>query len=310
MDDARSVNGDDAIWTRIASLGATLDKDVIAASFAMMEPLVEALLPGETVESEEAYGPHERHRIDLYRGAGPSERPRPLLLFIHGGGYASGDKRMGPFFANLGRWAAASGLVCATMNYRLAPEHGWPSAQEDIRDALLWLRSNAGRLGADPGRIVLMGHSAGAGHSAAYAANSRYHAEAGLGIAGLILISGVYDLALAGDFGRASRSLYYGNGDPVEAERSSLPGLASVDVPIAVMIAEHDPGALHAQALALLDAIYRAKGVLPAFTRLAGHNHYTEILSAGLPMAAQLHLAILVFISHDCAAGANSARPE
>lgn len=309
MSDARSTNCEDVL-VRVASLGRTLDKDVIARSFALIEPLAAAVSAGAVAESEVAYGPHERHRMDVYRAERADGSLRPLLLFVHGGGYASGDKKMGPFFANLGRWAGNSGLIGAAMNYRLAPDYGWPSAQEDLGAAINWLRANAGSLGADPDRIVLMGHSAGAGHSAAYAANPEFHGNTGPGIAGLILVSGVYDLPLAGTFGRASRALYYGGGDAVEMERSSLSGLAGTDLPIAVLVAEYDPPELQAQALALIGARFRRTAALPAFTRLAGHNHYTEILSAGLPMARQLHDAISDFISNDCAASANDVRPR
>jgi acetyl esterase/lipase len=310
MNDARSTSGNDALWASIEDLGRTLDKHVVEASFQLIEPLVSSLSAGGVSESEISYGPHPRHRIDLYQAARAGSAPKPLLLFVHGGGYSSGDKRMGPFFANLGRWAASAGLVGAAMNYRLAPEHKWPRVQEDIGAAIRWLRAHADQLGADPDRIVLMGHSAGAGHCAGYAANPNFHTGGSPGVAGLILVSGVYDLTLASDFGRSSRSLYYGSGDAVEAERSCVRSLAGLDIPVALLVAELDPPELHAQALAVLGAHMQARSALPAFTRLARHNHYTGILSAGLAIAAQLHCAILDFISTDCAAGATSARPD
>jgi len=313
MTDVLSSGGaDSAAWARIAELGSTLEKTVIEASFRLIEPLhqPQGAAVNAVLEEERAYGPHARHRVDIYRSQDASGPLKPILLFVHGGGYASGDKRMGAFFANLGHWAAASGLIGAAMNYRLAPDYTWPSAQEDIKEALGWLRAHARELGADPDRIFLMGHSAGAGHCANYAANRQFHAAPGGGVAGIILISGVYDLVLAGEFGRSSRSLYYGTEADGEAERSCLDGLAAFAAPIATMVAELDPPELHAQAKSLIDALYEANGTLPAFTRLARHNHYTEILSTGLPMAAQMHHALLDFISLDCAAGAQFARPK
>jgi Esterase/lipase len=309
MSDALFADGKgDAVWPRIVALGASLDKEVIEASFRLIEPL-HPPRSYDIIEEEHAYGPHARHRIDIFREREPGGTSKPILLFVHGGGYASGDKRMGPFFANLGRWAASAGLIGATMNYRLAPDHMWPCVQEDIRDAISWLRGHAAEIGADPERLILMGHSAGAGHCANYAVNPQFHAELGSGTAGMVLISGVYDLTLAGAFGRSSRSLYYGVGDATEAERSCLKGLANFAPPIAIFVAELDPPELHVQALAVLETQCSALGKLPSFTRLCGHNHYTEILSAGLPMATQMHHALLDFISLDCAAGANSARP-
>jgi acetyl esterase/lipase len=63
----------------------------------------------------------------------------------------------------MGRRVAASGVVAASMNYRLAPEHTYPAQVEDCFCALSWLRAHASEYGVDPDRIAVMGYSAG-GH--------------------------------------------------------------------------------------------------------------------------------------------------
>ena len=132
-------------------MGDGLDAVAIRSSFALCEGL--SFPRGDAVvDTDMAYGPHERHRLDIYRPA-HGEEARPLLLFVHGGGYASGDKAMGIFFATLGHWAATHGLACATINYRLAPDHGWPCVQQDISRAISWLGENAAGYGFDADRI-------------------------------------------------------------------------------------------------------------------------------------------------------------
>src|SRR5688500_757131 len=70
------------------------------------------------------YGGHERQRLDLF----PVESTgAPVVLFVHGGGFVAGDKQVSQtFYANVGRYFAAHGIVGACMNYRLAPTGGWP----------------------------------------------------------------------------------------------------------------------------------------------------------------------------------------
>lgn len=86
--------------------------------------------------------------------------PRPLLVYLHGGGYVIGDVES---------YDAPCRLICRhaamhvlSIDYRLAPEHPFPAALEDTAAALRWAQSNAAALSADPGRVALGGDSAGA----------------------------------------------------------------------------------------------------------------------------------------------------
>jgi acetyl esterase len=90
--------------------------------------------------------------------------PHPLLVFYHGGGFLYGDLDTHDGVCRvLCRHAGAHVLA---VDYRLAPEHPFPAAVEDARAALRWAYANAGRLGADPGRIGVGGDSAGGNLSA------------------------------------------------------------------------------------------------------------------------------------------------
>jgi acetyl esterase/lipase len=102
--------------------------------------------------------------LDLYRPREESPAPLPCIVFLHGGGWFTGDKRDPPI-----RNMARRGFAVASVNYRLSDEAPFPAAIEDSKCAVRFLRANAARYGIDPERIGLMGGSAG-GHLALMAA--------------------------------------------------------------------------------------------------------------------------------------------
>jgi acetyl esterase/lipase len=103
-----------------------------------------------------------RQRLDLLlpRSA-PGTSPRPLLVFVHGGGWRNGDKQSGR--ALLARYVATGKYVGATIGYRLSGEAIWPAQLHDCKAAIRWLRANARKHGIDADRIGVIGPSAG-GH--------------------------------------------------------------------------------------------------------------------------------------------------
>lgn len=104
--------------------------------------------------------------LDLYRcEAAAGHSRRPLIIYVHGGGWRRGDSRtLGAFadFPAVLASLAARGYVVAAINYRLSGEARFPAAVQDLNAAIVFLRRNAGALGIDPGRVVLWGDSAGA----------------------------------------------------------------------------------------------------------------------------------------------------
>ena len=120
---------------------------------------------------DQAYGAHPRQQLDVFAPDGIAE-PRPVLIFVHGGGFVGGERHAAgtPFYDNVGVWAARNGFVGVTMSYRLAPDFMFPAGPDDIGGAIAWVRENIAAHGGDPGAIVLLGQSAGASHVAAYGA--------------------------------------------------------------------------------------------------------------------------------------------
>ena len=152
----------------------------------------EAAIPGVR---ELAYGADPLQKLDLVVPAGAAHAP--LLLFIHGGGWSIGDKRMGEGLK--ASHFTAAGWAFASANYRLVPQATVEQQAADIASAIAFARAHAAENGLDPDRIVLMGHSAGAHLAALVGTDPRYLAAAGVPMAavrGVVLLDGAgYDVA-------------------------------------------------------------------------------------------------------------------
>jgi acetyl esterase/lipase len=108
------------------------------------------------------HGPGSRQSLRLYTPAGGGSGA--ALLWIHGGGFVIGDVSQDEAFC--AETARELGVVVASAEYRLAPEHPFPSALDDVLAAWRWLQRSADSLGADPARVAIGGQSAGAGLAA------------------------------------------------------------------------------------------------------------------------------------------------
>ncbi|NJD11631.1 MAG: alpha/beta hydrolase [Gemmatimonadetes bacterium] len=108
-------------------------------------------------------------RLDLHLPPAGAAKPFPVIVQIHGGAFAGGDKadsQLRPVLAALAR-----GYAVVAINYRLSGEARFPAQIQDVKAAIRWVRANAARLGLDPARIAVWGNSAG-GHLAALAGTS------------------------------------------------------------------------------------------------------------------------------------------
>ena len=141
---------------------------------------------------EDAYGADPRQKLDWGVPANGSGKS-PLLVFVHGGGWSIGDKRMGA--GQKGQHFLGQGWAFASTNYRLVPQATVEQQAADIASAVAWLRQQPG---VDPNRIVLMGHSAGAHLAALVSTDPTYLRAAGVpmdAIRGVVLLDGAgYDV--------------------------------------------------------------------------------------------------------------------
>lgn len=108
--------------------------------------------------------------LEIYEPYPRSARPRGILFFIHGGGWVMCSPKS---HANMCRYLCArAGTLGVNIEYRLAPEHKFPTALEDCVGAFEWVVDNIARYGGDTGKIVVAGDSAGGNLAAVLAQQS------------------------------------------------------------------------------------------------------------------------------------------
>ena len=119
----------------------------------------------------------EKHVLDVYRPNKKSDKPYPVVVFIHGGNWNSGNKNIYWF---VGRRLASQGVVAVVINYRLAPTVQVPAMANDCAQAVAWTSQHIADYGGDPNRIYVMGHSAGGGLAALLATDDDLFTRIGL----------------------------------------------------------------------------------------------------------------------------------
>lgn len=146
-------------------------------------------LAGDVPTVEWQHGDDPYQSVAIY----PSETPRgDLLVLIHGGGWTNGYKEWMAFCAPA---LTRRGITVASLGYRLAPAHVWPSCFDDVADGVAEVAARAAEFGADPGRIFVSGHSAGGHLAALLALRTDWQAPRDLPadlIKGALPISGTY----------------------------------------------------------------------------------------------------------------------
>ena len=256
----------------IAAMGSALGPQVVEACRALFDDEQRGLaarVPALAVDC--VYGPHERHRIDLYCTA--ADRDVPVVLFVHGGGFRLGDKGDEGSWQNaaVARTMAEAGFLGAAMNYRLLPDARWPQGGEDVAAAVEWLRDNAAEHGGDPARIVVVGTSAGAVHIA-----TALKLQPDLPVAGAVLLSGLYGYTPLD----AKDEPYYGLNEDYAA-RMPRQAIASTSIPLFICCAQYDPPRFQAEFLGLMAERLERHGALPNGMILSGHNHYSMAMHIG-----------------------------
>ncbi len=265
------------IAAAVKKIGPVIDPPATAALFAPLQK--KEPYAGVGVARDEKYGSDPRNRLDVFQPAKADATPRPILIFVHGGAFTGGDKHPpgNAFYDNIMLWAVANGMVGVNITYRLAPEHPYPAGAEDVAMAVQWTLENANKFGGDPRRIFLMGHSAGATHVATYVAHPEFHKVKGSGLAGAILVSGIYELTP--DIDGPPQRAYFGSDMARWPERSSLGGLVASTLPSLVVRAEFDPPPFIVQGDVLYSAMCSGRSGCPTHVVLQDQSHMSEIYS-------------------------------
>ncbi len=169
----------------------------LAALFALSACSPFALLnatigeDGFTVQSGIRFGPDVRHALDVYV---PKQRsgPLPVVVFFYGGSWRQGERADYLFAAEA---LTSRGYVVIVPDYRLFPDVRFPAFVEDGAKAVRWVLDHVAEFGGDPGRLYLMGHSAGAHIAAMLTLDESYLAAVGVPrntIRGTIALAGPY----------------------------------------------------------------------------------------------------------------------
>lgn len=250
-----------------------------------------ASLPAAQIARDIPYVPDSsstKHRLDLFQ---PSSKHWPVMVFVHGGGWNSGDKaqRFGgqDVYGNIGRFYASRGIGVAVVSYRLQPQVTWREQVDDVASAVAWVKNHIASYGGDPSRIFIAGHSAG-GHLASFVAlNPAVAARHALPrFPGVICVSGAgLDLSDAETVSLDHGNAYYvkrfaGNGADADWPREASPATyaRAGSPPFLILYAEGETAALKRQAAHFHD-ILNAKGVPNRLVGVPGESHSRIVLT-------------------------------
>ena len=293
----------------ISKISRDISPEMIAASQALYEARHEhEPYAGIAVSRDHKYAAPSRCRLDVFAPTDGTGAKKPVVIFVHGGGFVAGDKIIPgtAYYDNVGVWAVRNGFIGVTMTYPLAPEAPYPAGAAAVGDAVGWALKHIGKYGGDPYNLVLFGQSAGATHVSTYGARPELHAAPGGGVRGIAMLSGIYRFAqdkLAG----GARD-YLGTGPDAAANGSALPGIVTAGIPLMFGISEFDPPMFHANAKALADGIFARDGKFPNVLYLPRHNHISQIahLNAGDTGDALLSDRLREFIDANTARNATA----
>lgn len=143
-----------------------------ASALARVAPSGSALIRGLEVGTDLPYGTGPCQRFDLWRDPSAGPGLLPVLMYIHGGGFSILSKDTHWMFAAS---FARRGFLVVSVDYRLAPEHPYPAALQDVCAAWSYVHANIAAFGGDPSRVVLAGESAGANLALALTIAACFH---------------------------------------------------------------------------------------------------------------------------------------
>jgi triacylglycerol lipase len=267
------------IAAELARIGRVIEVPRTAALYVPLHPA--GPHAGVRILRDAAYGPDPRQRLDVFAPEAGG-MPGRVLVFVHGGGFVGGGKRLAVsdrFYDNIALWAVRQGMVGVNITYRLAPAHPYPAAQEDLAAALAWVARNIPAQGGDPSQIFVMGHSAGAVHIALYAAEPRFHPPGVAPPRGFAFVSGLFAFGAGAGDGVGERA-YFGEDEAARRGRSPGPGLVRAEAPMFFAFAELNPPRFNDQAAATIQAL-REAGRTPVVVPLPGHSHISEVFAIG-----------------------------
>jgi acetyl esterase/lipase len=210
-----------------------------------------------------------KHKLDLYLPKG--QKDFPVLLFVHGGGWTTGDKWL---YGGIGRRFAENGIGTVVTNYRLSPGVKHPEHIKDVARAFAWTHENIARYGGKPDEIFLSGHSAG-GHLVALLATDESYLKAEkcalADVKGVIPVSGVYRIGPPILFQKT-----FGDADACK-EASPLEHVGDKHPPFLIMYGDKDFPTCDRQSEDMCAALQKAKCEASSL-KIEGRDHIAIVM--------------------------------
>ena len=231
-----------------------------------------------------------KHKLDLYLPKG--QKDFPVLFFVHGGAWRTGDKNYFGFYAGLGKFYARRGIGTVVTNYRLSPKVKHPEHIKDVARAFAWTVKNISKYGGRPDAVFVCGHSAGGHLVALLVTDASYLKAEGVKadvIRGVVPISGVYRIGGAGmEFAFGKDPKVRRLAGPIEHVRAGLP-------PFFILYADKDfPGCGKVPSEAFAKAL-KEKGCRVTTREIKDSSHIKIIMNAA-STGGVVSDAILAFI--------------
>ncbi len=240
-----------------------------------------------------AYGTDPAQKLDVYLPAQQGLTGLPVFCNIHGGGWTHGYKEwMGLNAPPIVTFPA----IYVSIGYRLAPEHRHPAQLEDTFQALAWVHGHIAKLGGDPNRLFVGGHSAGAHLSSLVTLRTDQYDRYGLPahpVKGCFAYNGIYDVRDVGLYGETENP-----GEPLVSDTSSAADASPIcfvggnRTPFFVTWGENDSLLIKAESSAFVAALRQQPGrveahMFPRFDHFWSHidqqraeNPWTRTLRA------------------------------
>jgi acetyl esterase/lipase len=229
-----------------------------------------------------------KHKLDLFVPKG--QKDFPVLFFIHGGAWTTGDKAM---YSRVGTVFAKNGIGTVVISYRLTPAVQHPGHIEDVAKAFAWTNKNIAKYGGKPDQIFVTGQSAGGHLAALLATNDAYLKAQNLSlkdIKGAIPISGIYTFTP----GRMDRII--GKGEEAAASASPIKHVAGNEPPFLILYAKNDFPGCAKMSLDFCKTL-KDKKIEAETKEIDDRNHVTIVLWLMLSEADPTTQAMLQFIA-------------
>ncbi|MFM7200304.1 MAG: alpha/beta hydrolase [Myxococcota bacterium] len=250
-------------------------------------------LPSARMLGEKPYlsgSSHPKHRLDLIV---PRQKKGPLVLYVHGGYWISGDKRYLPvltgLYGNFGQALAREGIATAITSYRLAPEVDVEGMLSDVAEATRSVLQPEFIPGYEVTCLVMVGHSAG-GHLATMSLLRTQQLEA-VGVrpsqlAGVVSVAGVLDVPYMAENMTPARNeevthAVFGRDPARLLEYSPSSYLQTGEPPLLILLGEKDYRSIYGATHALVKK-RQASGLKTRFVELKGYSHEALVLRVNL----------------------------